>query len=511
MSYFMKAKSKAKTQDTLESDYILLRDPIKGKGRIEKSLANLEKDHGKYLEEWYSFSKENGEVYPSQGLLTTPHDYLNYHSFQMLPQEKVIETLRLRWFFLELFNHPYRIHYLKAAAKSSFSPPPKIHSKTFENASATGLSLSIGDLGASVVGSSKERTSRTERYAQGPFVKLGKSARMLFVGSASPDVWNSSSAIATMAASHCIATAPRNSIMVDVKRQTDLVKEAFSKLNSLKDILLAGRRDKNEVAALWNKNIGGVLEASSQKALPRALSLFKAGVRLFRIYSPEPGTEVIKTTKLIRKKFGEGVEIFVGQIIDTDQAKRVEEAGADGVFVGIGGGGRCITGLRSGSVIDWPSLVWKLRGEISIPVIVEGGASDHIAVSLLLGATGISTSRVVAGGTIESPGGMLFCSDSEGKLFKPYGGEASARTKYLENKVLPYDVHSFVEGETSKAELSYVKHALPTLTYNLHLLNEDAILAMVFRNVSSITQLHAIDPSPLRRNTSYDLMQRNTH
>ena len=106
---------------------------------------------------------------------------------------------------------------------------------------------------------------------------------------------------------------------------------------------------------------------------------------------------------------------------------------------------------------------------------------------------------------------MLFCSDSEGKLFKPYGGEASARTKYLENKVLPYDVPSFVEGETSKAELSYVKHALPTLTYNLHLLNEDAILAMVFRNVSSITQLHAIDPSPLRRNTSYDIMQRNTH
>lgn len=507
----MEAKKPKNNSGKIESDFLQLRDPIKGKDRIEKRLAGLERDRGKYLEEWYAFSKENGDVYPSQGLLTTPHDYLNYHSFQMLPQEKVIETLRLRWFFLELFNHEYRMHHLKKVASSSFTPPVKINSKTFENASATGLSLSIGDLGASVVGSSKERVSRTERYAQGPYAKLGKSARMLFVGSASPDVWNSSTAIATMAASHCLATVPRNSIMVDIKRQTDLAKEVFTKLNYLKGILLTGRGDKNEVAALWNKNVGGVLEATPRKALPRAVSLYKAGVRLFRVYSPEPGTEVIKTTKLLRKKFGNTIEIFAGQIIDADQAKRVEDSGADGIFVGIGGGGRCITGLRSGSVIDWPSLVWKLRGEISIPVVVEGGASDHIAVSLLLGATGISTSRVVAGGTIESPGGMLFCSDSEGKLFKPYGGEASARTKYLENKVLPFDVPSFVEGETSKAELSYVKHALPTLTYNLHLLNEDAILAMVFRNVSSIGELHAIDPSPLRRNTSYDIMQRNTH
>src|SRR3972149_4105850 len=145
MSYFMKDKTKIKILEKMESDYILLRDPIKGKERVEKRLSSLEKDREKYLEEWYAFSKENGEVYPSQGLLTTPHDYL------------------------------------------------------------TGLSLSVGDLGASVVGSTKERTSRTERYAQGPFVKLGKSARMLFVGSALPDVWNSSSAIASMAASHCIS------------------------------------------------------------------------------------------------------------------------------------------------------------------------------------------------------------------------------------------------------------------------------------------------------------------
>ena len=214
---------------------------------------------------------------------------------------------------------------------------------------------------------------------------------------------------------------------------------------------------------------------------------------------------------LLRKKYKNKIEIFTGQIVDIKQAKQAQEAGVNGIFVGIGGGGRCTTGMRSGSVIDWPELVWNLRGEIKIPVIVEGGASDHVAVTLLLGASGIGVSRIVAGGTIESPGGALFCASDSGRLFKPYGGEASARTKFVDGKVLPFDIPSFIEGETAKAEMSYVKHVLPTLTYNLHLLIEDAILAMVFRNVETIVDLHSINPSPIKQSTSFDLFQRSPH
>jgi hypothetical protein len=162
-------------------------------------------------------------------------------------------------------------------------------------------------------------------------------------------------------------------------------------------------------------------------------------------------------------------------------------------------------------VIDWPELVWKLRGEISIPISVEGGGSDHVATTLLLGASGIGVSRVVSGGTIESPGGLLYCADDQGRLFKPYGGEASARTKYLEGKLLPFGIPAFVEGEVTKAEISYVKHILPTLTYNLHLLIEDAILALVFRGVEDVTALQAINPSPLRQMTGAGEMQMKTH
>ena len=494
-----------------EEDFKELRNPPTGYERIKNKLELLEDSPIEYLRPWLTFSRDDGKVYPDQGIVETPYDYLESSSKQMLTQEKVMETLRLRLFLLEMSNHPYKMHFLKEVQEAGFRAPRKIRCLAIEHAEATGLSLSVGDLGASVTGADREKQSRTQRYAEGPFVMLGKQARMIFTGSDSPDVWNTSASISTMAASHCLATIPRNGIMTDVKRQKDLARGSFAKLDDLKSMILGDREDAEEVANLWKGNVGAVLESAGEKALRRAVELFGVGVRTFRIYSPEPGTEIIDTTRILRREFGNEIEIFSGQVIDIIQARKLEEAGADGIFVGIGGGGRCITGVRSGSVIDWPMLVWNLRGQINIPIVVEGGASDHIAVSLLLGATAISTSRVVAGGTIESPGGILYCSDGKGKLFKPYGGEASARTKFLEGKVLPFDIPSFVEGETSEAELSYIKHVLPTLTYNLHLLNEEAILTMVFRNVATVEELHAINPSPLKRSTGFDFMQRNTH
>ncbi len=492
-------------------DFYDLRDPEIGERKIKAILKPRERDTEVYLSPWLAFSKEDKHVYPSQGLLTTPHDYLKYKSKQLLPFEEIVQTLRLRRLFLEMFNHPYRVRALRHVDKEEFSAPKIVSSTTFEYAKNTGLSISIGDLGASVCGSQTERRSRNERYADGPFVKLGRQARSLFVGSASPDVWNSAASISTMAASHCLACIPRNGVTADVTRQADLAREVFDWLDELERDLLRGRSDREFISTLWRKNVCGTLGATPEDVVKRAHILYSAGVRTFRVYSPEPGTGVVNSIRALRKTFSGEIEIFAGMMVDDRQCVEAEEAGADGLYIGIGGGGRCITGVRSGSVIDWPELVWNLRGKIHIPIIVEGGASDHVAATLLLGASGISVSRVVSGGTIESPGGGLYCVDEKGELFKPYGGEASARTKYLDGKLLPFNVPSFVEGETARATKSYVKHALPTLTYNLHLLIEDAILAMVFRNVNSISELQNIDPSPLKRTTSFDAFQRNTH
>lgn len=487
------------------------RDQTLWQDYINSKLAPFEKKPSEYLKYWYIESRESIEAYPSQGLLQTPFDDLAYAQKNMLPLDEMFKILRVRQYFLELLNHPERIAVLKKVQSRPFAPPPKVASTAMENMAERGVGVSISDIGVRVVGSQGERISRKERLKDGPFVKLGKYARSFLVGSAMPDVWGSVYAISTMAQCQSLVGVPRNGPFSDVKRQAALVSEVFKALEESEVLLGKTKKDREFLLNNWKHNVMGVIDATPDKALKRAAVLYEAGVRTFRVYSPEPGLGPLKAVEALRKKYGNEIEIFVGQVVDVEQAKQLEDAGADGLYIGIGGGGRCITGVRSGSVIDWPVLLWEMRGVINIPVIVEGGASDHIATTLALGASGIGVSRIAAGGTVESPGGMLYCIDEKGKYFKPYGGEASARTKYLDNKMLPFQIPSFVEGETRRAYMKHLTYGIPTIPFHVHNLTEDIILSFVFRGAENIKDYQALDPSPIRQNTAQGAFSQNTH
>lgn len=487
------------------------RDTTLWENFIQQKLAPFESHLSSYFQYWYVESHEGAGAYPSQGLLNTPFDFLPPHTKGVIPPEEMLKILRVRHYFFELFNHPERMEWLEKIQKTKFIPPPKVQSRVMEDVIEKGIALSVSDLGISVQGSQGDRISRTERFAQGPFVKLGRQARTLFVGSAMPDIYGSVAAISTMAKCHCLVGLPRNGPFSDIKRQADLVAQVWTSLEQSKVLLGRSKKQRERLIDLWKHNVMGVLEVEPDAAIKRMQVLYKAGVRTFRVYSPEPGKGALQVVKRIRKVYGDEPEIFVGQVVDVLQAKQLEEAGADGLYIGIGGGGRCITGVRSGSVIDWALLLWQLRGEINIPVVVEGGASDHIATTLALGASGIGVSRVVGGGTIESPGGMLYCIDQNGKYFKPYGGEASARTKYLDGKMLPFGIPSFVEGETRNADMLHLPYGVPTIPFNLFNLIEDSILSFVFRGVKTLNELHNLDPSPLRQQTVQGDYSQHTH
>lgn len=478
---------------------------------IAAKLSPHEKDLPSYLKYWYIESQENSHAYPSQGLLTTPFDFLPLYQKAMLPLGKMTKILRIRQYFLEIFNHPERLSHLKLVDKQAWAAPPRLDSPVMEQAIAKGRALSVEDLGIEVVGSQNSRISRKDHFLKGPFVKLGRRARSLLVGSAMPDVYSSVYALSTMAQCHALCGVPRNGPLSDIKRQQDLIKEVWKALGESEVLIGRSKSDREYLLDHWKSNIMGVVEGDPDKALRRASALYDVGVRTFRIYSPEPGLNVLKALKRVRKNLGNDIEIFAGQVVDVEQAKQLEEAGADGLYIGIGGGGRCITGVRSGSVIDWPILLWQMRGELNIPVIVEGGASDHIATALALGATGIGVSRIAGGGTIESPGGMLYCIDEKGKYFKPYGGEASARTKYLDQKMLPFGIPSFVEGETRVSYMDHLPYGAPTIPFNIFSLTEDIILSLVFRGTSSVADFQALNPSPLRVKTESGSRLQNTH
>jgi len=478
---------------------------------IESKLAPFEKNIPAYLKYWYIESQENSHAYPSQGLLTTPLDFLPTSRKAMLPLEKMLNILRTRQYFLELFNHPERIVFLKQVSQKPWNAPLKVTNSVMKQAISQGNALSIEDLGIEVTGSQNVRVSRKERFLQGPFVKLGRQARSILVGSAMPDIYASVYALSTMAQCHSLTGVPRNGPLSDIKRQQDLIKEVWKALEGSEVLIDRSVSEQKFLIDHWKKNIMGVVEGDPDKALRRAQALYAVGVRSFRIYSPEPGINVLNCLKKLRKALGSEVELFVGQVVDVLQAKQLEAAGADGLYLGIGGGGRCITGVRSGSVIDWPILLWQLRGEINIPVIVEGGASDHIATTLALGATGIGVSRIAGGGTIESPGGMLYCIDQKGNYFKPYGGEASARTKYLDHKMLPFGIPSFVEGDTRMSFMNHLPYGAPTIPFNIFSLTEDIILSLVFRGTGELGSFQAIDPSPIRSKTESASRLQSTH
>lgn len=478
---------------------------------IKEKLAPFETDTSDYLKYWYKESQTASASYPSQGMLITPFDHLGDSTPSMLSPEKMVRVLRVRQYFLEILNHSERIKFLKQLQKEEFVAPKKVDSKVMSHLVENGTAASVSDLGVKVVGSQTQRVSRKERLKEGPFVKLGKFARSLLVGSAMPDCYGSVSAISTMAQCLSLVGVPRNGPFSDIKRQADLISEVFVALKESEVLIGRTKSEKEFLLNQWQHNIMGVIDATPDKALIRAQALYEAGARTFRIYSPEPGLGALQTVKAMRKQFGSDVELFVGQVVDLKQAQQLESAGADGLYIGIGGGGRCITGVRSGSVIDWPMLLWQMRGEISIPVIVEGGASDHIATSLALGATGIGVSRIAAGGTIESPGGMLYLTDNKGRFFKPYGGEASARTKFLDNKMLPFKIPSFVEGETRRAYIDHVTDCVPTIPFHIHNLTEDIILSFVFRGVKNLAEYQAISPSPIRQKTDQGSFSQHPH
>ena len=399
--------------------------------------------------------------------------------------------------------------------KKKFIPPAINNNTLFQLAKKERRAIAITELALSVEGSNKERTKRTERFRHGPFVKLGKQARSIFVGSANPEIFGSSAAIASLAQAHCLAAIPRDGFFSNVERQVALAKNVFIWLKKGPALTQVENEDKQKLLKLWQRNIMGVVEADPNKAVKRTAALYKAGVRTFRVYSPEPGTGPLETISKLRalekKQRWKSIEIFSGQVVSIKQAQQLEKAGADGLFVGIGGGGRCITGVRSGAAIDWPQLVWKLRGKINIPVIVEGGASDHIAQTLAVGATGIGVTRAAGGGTIESPGGASFLLDQSGEIFKIYGGEASARVKYMGGREGPFETIPYVEGESTTVTLDYGRGNFPTILQKLFLLFGDAILAMVFQNQDSIHNLQKSGAKNLRLVTPTESILRNTH
>ena len=129
----------------------------------------------------------------------------------------------------------------------------------------------------------------------------------------------------------------------------------------------------------------------------RARLLVEAGANVLLIdVAHGDHQNVIDMLKWCKENLKDKVDIIAGNIATAEAAERLQEAGADGLRVGIGGGSLC--GIRS---------------------------SGDIAKALAVGANNVMLGSLLAG-TDEAPGKII---EKGGSLYKRYRGSASLETK----------------------------------------------------------------------------------
>ena len=133
---------------------------------------------------------------------------------------------------------------------------------------------------------------------------------------------------------------------------------------------------------------------------------------------------VVDTVKMIKERYT-GVDVVAGNIATAEAAKRLVEAGADGIKVGIGPGSICTTRVVAGVGVPQVSAIYEAARAVDgeVPIIADGGIkqSGDVAKAMAAGASCVMMGSAIAG-TEESPGEKII---HQGRKFVIYRGMGS--------------------------------------------------------------------------------------
>ena len=178
---------------------------------------------------------------------------------------------------------------------------------------------------------------------------------------------------------------------------------------------------------------------------------------------------VFDTLREIKRNY-DSLDVVAGNVSIGAAAKRLVDAGADGVKVGQGPGSICTTRVVAGIGRPQVSAVYDCAMEIydlGIPICADGGLTNpgDIPIAITAGAHSVMMGSMLAG-TEEAPGDIVF---AEGRQWKNYRGMGSvgamrdsrgAKERYFqegseESKLVPEGI----EGLTPyKGRLADVVH-----------------------------------------------------
>jgi IMP dehydrogenase len=173
----------------------------------------------------------------------------------------------------------------------------------------------------------------------------------------------------------------------------------------------------------------GVAIASNNGFLAQADNLYNIGVRIFLIDTANGHSDyAINAVRQLSSSLPDA-HIMAGNVATYDGFKRLADAGADSVRVGIGGGSVCTTRIVSGHGVPTAQSVSDIAmaNEYECSIIADGGIrnSGDMVKAFALGADAVMLGSMLAG-TDEAPGELF---ESNGSLVKHFRGMASSNAQ----------------------------------------------------------------------------------
>lgn len=161
--------------------------------------------------------------------------------------------------------------------------------------------------------------------------------------------------------------------------------------------------------------------------LERAEQLLHAGADALVIdIAHGDSVMAVDAARELRRTFGDGWDMVVGNVATADGTRRLIDVGADAIKVGIGPGSICVTRIVTGFGVPQLSAIADcaaVTAAADVPLVADGGikAAGDIVKALAAGAQSVMIGSLLAG-TRESPGMVVVRG---GRRYKVTRGMAS--------------------------------------------------------------------------------------